>query len=105
MYSTFDKSSFDDLKKTPRWSDLMFLRKERDATLKSLSYYGYDDGDLWIESMIDCEQSAYLKKRADLFDRHFHHSLDICAAICLRVGRLEREAAGQHIEDYRMAGA
>jgi hypothetical protein len=87
--------------------DLMALRHERDSQSLHIRRMTWN-GEKYVDDMIACRMSGYHHLRQEFFASHYHHTLDMLdtfMAVCLRVGRLEHEAAGQPIENYDMAHA
>ena len=83
------------VKSTPRWSDLLFLRGQRDSMAKSLGCCASHEEH--VENMMKARyaSSAYQRLRADFYDRHFHSSLDrldVFREFCERIAELEEEA-------------
>ena len=83
------------VKATPRWSDLMYLRSQREAAAQTIRYTA--NNSQHVEDMITGRyaSSAYYKLRADFYDHHFHASLDrldVFKALCDRIAELEEAA-------------
>ncbi len=106
-HSLYDDSELRKCKSSPLWNNLMFLRNERDQLARTLRTMTWG-GEKYVDGMVTGEMYGYHHLRKEFFEKHYHSMLsllDIYRAVCLRVGRLEHEAAGQPIENYDMARA